>query len=352
MINVIYNNDIYLDPIVTSVRWSGDMSRPDRTLEVTLKNTLDGIFQAVPIELGRELRLYSDGNELFRGVIFAHDIDHTGVMSITAYDEAHYLTKNSDTRKFTRMTASAILRQLCNEFGIETGTIADTAYVIPRLILRDHTLFDMVTTALTETRKQTGRRFWLTSRAGALNLVERGEKVVDWALENGTNILGASYSLSIENMRNQVRVIGGDEEKKPLSFTAKDDALIERFGLMQHFERADSDATMSEVEQKARQLLTQLATIEDEARIEAIGNVEITAGSAVYVRESMTQIVGGFYVITDTHTWQNGVHRMELTVSGDESLPQLEYEETVREKKAKTKGVTADYAAALARLGE
>ncbi|MGF9711618.1 XkdQ/YqbQ family protein [Paenibacillus naphthalenovorans] len=352
MISVIYNNDVYLDPVVTSVTWSGDITQAARRLEVSLKNTVDGVKQALEIELGRELRLYSDGDELFRGIIFAHDINARGDMTITAYDEAIYLTKNMDTRKFTAMTASSIIRQLCTEFGVEIGEIADTSYVIPKLILRDKTLWDMMTIALTETRKQNGRRFWLTARAGALSLIERGEKRVDWILENGTNILDASYSQSIEDMRNQVRVIGGDEDKAPISVTVKDSALIDRFGTMQHLERMGSDAKQAEVAQLARQLLDQLSKITDEARVEALGNVEVTAGTAVYVIEEMTRIVGGFYVITDSHTWRNGVHRMSLTVSGDESLPRLDYDEPPAAKQKKKKGANKDeYAAALARLG-
>lgn len=352
MVNVIYNNDIYLDPIVTSITWSGEIGRAFRSLEVTLKNTVDGISQAVLVELGRELRLHSDGAELFRGVIFSHNVDARGNMTVTAYDDNVYLTKNYDSRKFVRMTASAIIREICGNFGIETDTIADTAYVIPRLIFRDRSLFEMMITALTETRKQTGRRFMITSSGGALNLVERGEKRLDWALTDATNILDASYMQSIEDMRTQVKVLAGDLDRKALSFTASNPELVERFGVMQHLEVVDMDATQSAVEQKARQLLEQLAKINDEARITALGNVEVTAGVAVYVRESLTRIVGGFYVISDAHTWSNGVHRMELLVSGDESLPQLEYEETEREQKAKTDGLTADYAAALSHLGE
>lgn len=327
MVSVLYDNDVYLDPIVTSVTWSGEINRAFRKLEVTIKNTIDGRSQAFNIELGKELRLYSDDNELFRGIIFAHDIDAKANMTITAYDENVYLVKNQDTSIFRNMTASSIIREICANFGIPTGEIADTGYVIPKLLLRDKSLFEMMTIALTETRKQTGRRFLISAKAGALYLTERGDKAVDWVLDDATNILDASYAQSIEDLRNQVRVVGGDLEKNPLEAIVKDDALIGRFGLLQHHEVANADAKQAEIEQKARQLLEQLSKINDQASISAIGNVEVTAGTAVYVKESLTAILGGFYVVSDIHTWSNGVHRMDLIISGDEDLPRMDYDE-------------------------
>lgn len=337
MINVIYNNDIYLDPIVTSITWSGEIATAFRTLSVSIKNTIDGETQAVSIELGRELRFETDGAELFRGVIFKHEINAKGDMTITAYDEAVYLTKNADTKKFSGLTASAIVRQLAADFGIATGQITDTGYVIPKLILRDMTIWDMITTALTETRKQTGKRFLLSSSAGAINLSARGEKVADFILDDMSNLTDARYSQSIDDMRNQVKVTGGDEEKAPLSATTRDSALIDRFGIMQHLENADSDLNQSQIEQLAAKLLDDLGKINDEASVEVLGNVEVTSGTAVYVKDSLTNIVGAFYVITDSHTFSNGIHRMSLTISGDESLPKLEYEPPDNETKAATK---------------
>ncbi|MCG5252629.1 XkdQ/YqbQ family protein [Brevibacillus agri] len=335
IIEVLYDGTPLL---VESADWSGDVTQAARKLDVSLVNTADGRAQAMRIEHGKELRLLYDGRELFRGVVFAHRIDDRGMMTVTAYDENTYLTRNYDTRKFTKMTASAIVRRLCNDFGIATGTIADTGYVIPKLVLRDKSIWDMMTIALTYSRKQTGRRFFIYSREGRLHLSERKEAVVRWVLENGRNITSASYSQSIEDLRTQVKVIGGDPEKKPIIATVKSDALIQRFGIMQHLENVDPDMTRSQVEQRAKQLLKDLGTIDDDAQIEALGNPDVTAGTAVYVRESMTGITGGFYVSTDNHTFRGGIHTMSLTLSAADNLPTMEYEPPLEERRRKNVG--------------
>ncbi|NGQ95506.1 hypothetical protein G3578_10110 [Brevibacillus sp. SYP-B805] len=324
-IEVVYDGKPLLG--ITSITWSGETRQPFRKLEVSLKNTRDGRTQLTRIEHGKELRLVNDDRELFRGPVFSFNINARGDMDVVAYDENIYLVKNQDTRKFANMTASAIIKRLCSDFGIPTGTIVDTGYVIPKLILHEKTLWDMMVTALTVTRKQTGRRYFISSKEGRIQLSPRKEQIVRVVLENGRNILDASYSQSIEEMRTQVKVIGGDEEKNPVIAVVKNDTLIQRYGIMQHLERAESDATSSQVQQLAQQLLKDLGTIDDEATIEAIGDDSVTAGTAIYAREQMTGIIGGYYITADRHTFQNGVHTMSLTLSATDDLPALEYEE-------------------------
>jgi hypothetical protein len=185
----------------------------------------------------------------------------------------------------------------------------------------------MIITALTETKKHTGRRFILLNKGGKLVLQERKAQVTQFILENSVNIISARYSQSIEDMKTQVKVIGGDDEKKPIVAMAKSDALIKKYGIMQHLENADSKLKKSQIEQLARQLLKEYGTIDDEASIEAIGIDSVIAGTSVYVKEPLTGIMGGYYVITDSHRYENGTHTMSITLSATDELPTLEYEE-------------------------
>jgi len=343
-ISVVYDNSLYLTDIVQEITWSGDVNLAYRSLVITLVNTLNGKEPEITFELGKEIRFLSEDMELFRGFIFRTSIDQGGMMSLTVYDANVYLVKNEDTRKFTNMTASQIVRSLCNDFGIAYGTIEDTGYVIPKLVLRDMTLWNMMVTALTVTLKQTGRRYYIYADKGALHLVARKKRVAKYVIESATNLTSASYAQSIEDLRNQVRVIGGDD-KKPLTSTVKDAASITRFGIMQHLENADSDATAAQVKQLAEQRLKELNVIDDEATITALGFDDVKSGVCTYVYDKMTGILGGYYVSTDTHTFSNGMHTMSLTLSATDDLPTLEYtppvEVKVKEKK-KTKPKTAE----------
>ena len=61
------------------------------------------------------------------------------------------------------------------------------------------------------------------------------------------------------------------------------------------------------------------------------------SGVAVYAFEGMTEIVGGYYVTADSHTFEDGAHRMEVTLSRTDDLPKLGYEDAFEEVKAAKK---------------
>lgn len=336
-IALLYDGQYWIEAFVKSANWSGDITEPHRTLTVMLSNTLDGDEQAVAIELGKEIRFYADDIGLFRGVIFGYDIANNGDATITAYDENVYLTKNADTRKFTKMTAGAIVKDVCKTFDIPVGTIADTGYVIPRMILRNMTIWDMIVTALTETRKQNGRKFSVYASNGKLNLREKKDAILRWMLEDGVNILSASRSQSIDETRTSVKVIGGDDEDKPITKTVKDTAAIAKYGLMQRLEQADTKLNAAQIGQLAATRLKELAKVTEEITVDALGVTEVQAGTAVYVFESMTDAVGGYYVSADSHTFEGGVHKMSVTLSRTDDLPALEYEESPEKKEAAKK---------------
>lgn len=337
---LLYDGKYWIEPLVKSIKWSGDSSLPYRTLTLDLANTRNGSDQAVRFELGKEIRFYVDDVGLFRGVIFSYSVNQSGAASIIAYDENVYLTKNSDTRKFTNMTAGAIVKDVCTTFGIPTGTIADTGYVIPRMILRETDLWSMIVTALRETQKQSGRKFRVFASNGKLNLAEKKESVVRWMLEDGVNILTAERARSIDDLRTSVKIIGGDDEDNPITATEKDATLAAKYGTMQQVERADSTLNKSQIAQLAKQRLKDLGKVGEEVTVEALGNAEVIAGAAVYAFESMTEIAGGYYVTADTHTFEGGVHRMEVTLSRTDDLPDMGYAaafDDIKEKKKKAK---------------
>lgn len=313
---------------VTSVKWSGNSAKFNRQLDVILSNTQDGRKPAFKITEGHTLTFELDGKRLFVGVIFAFDTGIVGSMSITCYDSNVYLVKSHDTRKFTNKKASDIARQLAKDFGIPVGAIADTGYVIPRLIFRDKSLFEMLLIALTLTQKQTGKRYFVGNTDGKLTLSLASETKNRFILKAGANIVGASYSRSIEDTKTQIKVTGGDKDK-PTTAVVKNDALRKKYGIMQHVEEMDEKATASQVKQRAATLLKEMAVINDQANVDALGIPEVITGAAVYVVEPMTGLAGGYYVTNDSHTFEGGLHTMSLELTRTYDLPPIEIDKEV-----------------------
>ena len=88
----------------------------------------------------------------------------------------------------------------------------------------------------------------------------------------------------------------------------------------------DEKATQSQVKQRAEQLLKELAVINDQATVDALGDEKVITGVGIYVKEPMTGIIGGYFITGDTHTFSNGNHTMSLELSATYEMPPIEIE--------------------------
>lgn len=318
----VWVRDINITDFVESATYEGHSEKPNRTLSLSLMNTTNGRVKAFITNPGDTVQFYVDGKREFVGVIFDSNISDKGSQTLTCFDRNIYLLKNNDSRIFRNKKASDIIKTLAKDFGIPVGTIEDTGYVIPTLALRNQSINDMISKALTLTRKQTNKRFFLTNADGKLQLKQHKNNVNPWVIEAGANLTSAGYSLSIEDTITQVKAIGGKDNK--LTHSVKSIPSQKLYGIMQHIEEMDEKATASQVKQRAETLLKELNVINDQANVSALGIIEVITGSGIYVREPMTGLLGGYYVTSDIHTFSNGMHTMDLKISKSLEMPVIE----------------------------
>lgn len=325
-----------LEGSVKSVEVSGDTAQAYRSCSLTLNNTRNGRNYAIPFKNGGEIRVYYGSTEFFRGILFTTSIDSSGAQSLKAHDYNVSLTKNSDTVKFADKTASQILAALCGKYGIKTGAIANTKHVIKRFIVRGKTLFEIVTMALTLTQKATGKRYRLRNVAGLLELVEVAAQVKRLVLENRRNIIDASFSESIEDLKTRVKLTGGDENKPVTVEVSSPNA--KQYGIMQHYEHNSDVKSAKVLRPLADQLLAELSKPKQEFSVNAIGDIDVVSAMSVIADEAMTGIRGTFYISSDSHKFEaNGVHTMALTMSRELELAQIDYESPPEPKPKKPK---------------
>lgn len=328
-LTIIYTDDTKaysVGSLNAGVVISGDLAQASRKCEITFNNTQNGQTRLVNFQPGRLIRVSNGSAELFRGYIFATDIEHTGQETVTAYDANHYLTKTNDSLRYDNKKASDIVKSLCGRFGIKVGKIADTGYIIPKLILRDKSLWDMIVIALTETTKNNKRQFTLQSKKGYLHLVERKDQLTRMYIEDGSNILSATYSTNIDELKTQVRLTGGDEDI-PIKAFAADTNARKVYGVMQHYEHVSDIVDVDKLQSLANSMLPTLNKPEQEFNVEALGIPEVISGSSILTSEKMTGITGAFYVIADSHTFQpDGYHTMSLKLSRTFDVAEEEYD--------------------------
>lgn len=337
MMEVIYDNGKqleYISELTKSATWSGDSKQAARKLELSLSNVMyleNGLL--VDIKKGREIIFRKDKQELFRGTVFVVSTDTDGQQNITCYDDNYYLTKNFDSYKFVNKKASEIVSRLCSDFGIPVGIIRDTGYVIPKLIFKNKSLWEMMVTALTLTRKVNGANFVINSQRGKLNLVKRQDQLTKIVIARGSNLLSGTVTSSIEDTRTTVKVSGGPKGKE-VTVKVTDSAMEKQFGKMQHFEDA-GEKTSAQVQSLAKKLLKDLAKEQTDIELDALGVPSITSLTSVHASDKVLGLSRGFYVTSDVHQFEGKSHKMSLTLSVDLELPELEDNETETERSPK-----------------
>ena len=327
-IEVLLNGNTDISDFVKSVDYSGDASKFNRQLSVSLLATNDGRKQAYKLEEGDTITFKYEGKIRFVGVVFSIDISSNGDMSITAYDSNVYLAKSNDNRIFTKKKASDIIKMLAQDFGIPIGNVEDTGFVIPYLKFQNTSLFDMIVTALTITQEQMGKRYFIGNDNGKLTLKEGATATTKYVFKDGENLISASYSRSIEDTKTQVKVIGGPKGKETV-VVAKDDAKRSKYGVLQAVEVLDEKATESQIKQRASALLKEQSQVSEQLSVDVLGVAAVDVGSAVYIQNEMTKTGGAYYVTNITQSYSSDVFTMSLELSRTYELPEIQINDDV-----------------------
>jgi len=326
--------------LVKDVTWSGDINTLGRQLDVSLQAaSISGKDVVIDIQPGNMVIFYQNSEELFRGYIFNKSIDDKGAESLTCYDQLIYLSKNSDTMFIKNKSASDIIISTLKKYRIPVGKIEPTNFKIKKLLVSSKSLSDIFKESLLETKKFTKKSYKIYSAKGKVYMVSRSnasKKTI-----SVSDIISGSRETSIEELRTQVKVEKGSFETtekvttdKQGTKTRKDDVkvteiigpsyrafvvsnpnLIDDYGIMQYLESADDKASLDSMKKQAESLLQQLSKPETTINIDFIGQNDCITGNIIQVRNEITDIIGNYYITSDSHSWSAGSHKMGLQLS-------------------------------------
>jgi hypothetical protein len=293
--------------LVTVITWSGDYQQAARTLAFSIAvSPTDPNLPAVSMSMGNMVKLFDDdGNELFRGYIFARDKSNaSNEMTVTAYDGLIYLTKSTGTYNFKDAPAEGIANKVASDFGISVGSVAITG-ILQNFIADAQTISDIIMQAYTSAGSQNGKKYILQMSKGLLNVVEKGSVIADHLLSDDINISDSAYSESIEGMIDQVKIYDSDKNQTGV---VNNSGNITSYGMLQSIYNAQDgvDSTTA-----ATNMLKGIARA---STVTVLGSTDCVTGNAVNIQEPYTGVTGKFYILTDQHTWQDGQHTMQLTL--------------------------------------
>ena len=307
MIVIHKNTDI--TEYVSSISWGGSRSEVARKLELKVVNApLDDNITPLTIDLADPVYLFEDDGvtELFRGFVTEREASSTqGVVTYVAYDLLFYTLKSKATYNFSSKTAETIAKMVCNDMEIPVGSLASTG-LTQKLIVQNVSIYEIIMQAYTQAYQQNGVSYRVTAKKGLLNVEEMGKIVCEIELTEDSNITSSQYKETLTNMVNKVRIYDGEGNQTGV---VQNDADVKKYGIFQQV------YTKEEGKDPTTTAKSMFKGVEKTFTLNCVNHNGAVTGAGAVVRDSSTGLSGVVWIDADTHTWNNGVATMSLTVT-------------------------------------
>lgn len=313
-ITITLSSGTVIIPLITSITWTTERKGSCGVLEFEV------LKEQVEFTEGNRVNCKYKGVPFFMGYIFKRSRDKSGVIKVTAYDQLRYL-KNKDTYTFTNVTATDIIKRICDDFNLQIGELDDTGYKLPRRIEDDKTLLDMILYALTETLYYTQKNYIFYDDYGKITLKEDEKlRILDVVVDEETGV-NYDYQSSIDdNTYNQIKLSRVSENKSKRDiFIVKDPYNIENWGILQYFENIDDNTTDEMAKDKVEKLLELYNHKRRSFRmIDLFGDVRVRGGSSMYIRLNVGDIMIQNFMIVNkvVHKWEKEKYTMDVEFIG------------------------------------
>lgn len=307
MIVVHKNTDI--TEYISSISWGGSRSEVARKLELKVVNApLDDNITPLTIDLADPVYLFEDDGvtELFRGFVTEREASSTqGVVTYVAYDLLFYTLKSKATYNFSSKTAETITTMVCNDMEIPVGSLASTG-LTQKLIVQNVSIYEIIMQAYTQAYQQNGVSYRVTAKKGLLNVEEMGKIVCEIELTEDSNITSSQYKETLTNMVNKVRIYDGEGNQTGV---VQNDTDVKKYGIFQQV------YTKEEGKDPTTTAKSMFNGVEKTFTLNCVNHNGAVTGAGAVVRDSSTGLSGVVWIDADTHTWNNGVATMSLTVT-------------------------------------
>ena len=260
-----------------------DISYTDRLNDGCSKLEFSYIDDDLKIQNGSVVRFNYNDTSIFYGYVFKHGSNKKKEISVTAYDQIRYC-KAKDTIRVENNTATDLIKKMCNYFGLKTGTLTDTGYVLPTKVQDDKTWLDIIYGAVSDTLTNTGKWFVLRDEFGGISLRNLTELQLNLILGDESLVYDYDYEKSIDDdFYNRIKLVSGNEKTgKADVYMPYDSASIEKYGLLQYYEVLDKNYNPSQAKSKADNLLKLYNREVETLSLKCLGDVRIRAGSSFY----------------------------------------------------------------------
>jgi hypothetical protein len=302
------NKTFDITEFISTVSWVGSARQASRSLEITVLNSpYDKNIKDLKIKPGDRIKLFDDSKLLIDAMVYYRERkSEAGTITYSGYDDLTHLLRSNYTCNFKNVTPKQVAIKVCNQLQIAVGKIEDPNINIKSMLVDDENYYDIILKAYRKAYKVNGKKYMPIMVGRKLYIIEKGELIESFVLNDKVNITNSTYTESLEPMVNKVIIYDEDGKQKG---EVKNIDWIKNYGIFQSTYTKEDGVNANTA---AKNMLT---GIEKSATIEAIGNIECISEYGVKIKDSATNLTGVFWIDNDTHTWENGVHTMELELA-------------------------------------
>ncbi len=281
---------------------------------------------SIAIDEGNAVELTVNDNKIYKGFVFQKTRNKDQIISIKCYDQLRYL-QNKQSYTFVDKKASDIIKSIANDFGLITGHIQDTGYILPPLNIDNQRLLDTIMKAIDLTTYNNKNLYIFYDDVGKLTLRKVEDMYTTYLFTSDTNITNFSYTSTIDNnVYNQVKLYKDNEKTgKREIYLAKDNANIGNWGVLQHYEKVDDNFNDAQAKKLAEDILALKNKVAESLSIdiqntdETLKLEKLRAGNYVYIlikALSSKDFSKTCLIEKCTHTFSDNEHSIKLELNG------------------------------------
>lgn len=316
------NNSQYdITNAVTKISWSGSASQAARQLDFDYINAPYDNFSLPVIATGDCVSLTDDNEgEIFYGQIFGTEKSTAiGTISYTAYDMMKNLLESSGQYNFKNLPPETIAKMVCDDAEVSIRYLYPTGVNISSMLCDNMSLYDIIMAAYTKAHRITGDKYFPMIYKRGFAVYKTEWSVAGFEIADNVNLIEANISETMDSIVNRVKIY--DDNGRQIG-EVTDDESLKVYGTFQavYTQEKDIDPTTA-----AR---TQLATLPSQTiKIKATGDINCLSCYFVTVKDTVIGASGRYWIRSDTHTWENNAYTMELELSFDSIMEEVEASE-------------------------
>ena len=265
---------------------------------------------------GDVVRFSVDGKLIFFGWVFTKSKDRWGNIDVTCYDRMRYLKANA-SYSFYGQSAGDIIKQIAEDFQLETADIADTGFAIPSLIETDQSCLDIIQGVVEQTLLNTGKLYVFYDNGDGLCLQLAEDMKSNIMIGDKSLVLDYTYKTDIdEQTYNSVKIAMANEETgKADVYVARDTDNIARWGLLQLYQKVDNDSNSAQLKAQAEATLSYYNRRLRTLKVSSLGVLGLRAGQMILMQiDNLGDINLNQWLLIEkiTHTFENDKHTMDI----------------------------------------